>query len=72
MVLVTTCILKLLFGMGRQMFMWNTKLWLYVQNRRYICVSAVPIYLSVCFVAGGAEQDGVSVVLAWAQGEMLS
>lgn len=51
-------ILKLLFGMGRQVFMWSPKPWLYVQNRRQRCVSAV-----TCqgVLAGQGEQDGASV-----------
>lgn len=52
------------------MFMWKPKPWLYVENRRYIWISAMLSYLSVCFVAGEAEQDGVSL-LAGARGEML-
>lgn len=53
------------------MFMWKPKPWLYVESRRYIWVSAMLSYLSVCFGAGEAEQGGVSV-LTRAQGEMLS
>lgn len=63
---------------GPEAFVWKGKTDVYVepkamvQNRTYGWVYAAFSYPSVCCAAGEGEQDGVSVELAGAQGEMLS